>query len=162
MEYKVADVDSSGNIIVAGTCLDSTICPTSSSSSTTRPIFEYIEGSTLLIRWSLYMRFTSTDLSARDVMAVKFSPSGDNAIAAIKLDGSDEKVVFARIPSTQATPTVSNLFSISTDSRHMIDNDGILYDGTNLYVAYTASWDRQFTMIKATVPLTGGISQIKL
>jgi hypothetical protein len=96
IDYKVADFDRLGNLIVGGTCQDATICGTTAM----KPIFESINLATLASNWVIYMRNTAgTDITPTDVMALSTNPSSDFFVVALKISNTN-KVALVRMPTT--------------------------------------------------------------
>ena len=93
VEYIAGDVNTAGNIIVAGVTKDTTLCPGNNVES--RPIFEFINGDTLNYFWSVYLSSTTSDLDVFTVQAVKFNEAGSNIYAALLRSVSEKKLVFA-------------------------------------------------------------------
>jgi hypothetical protein len=51
----------------------------------------------------------SADLDVFDVMSIKASSSNDFFIGAISYDSSNRKLAFVKIPTTQSTPSVTEI-----------------------------------------------------
>lgn len=125
IKYSAFDMDTSGKMIVAGSCQDDNLC----GGSNKKALMEYID-STGTFLWSKYVRNSDSN---QFTIALKFQPDGTSFVVAIAYSSND-KLFIAKVTSSNGA--TSSILKYDNSDSVKIFPQSLLFDSVNkLYVA---------------------------